>query len=116
MTDKPWTAPSLLAKDRALMAEIEIAKIAGVVTLHYEGICIIIEALDAHARDAKPQWTKVEERLPDSNRYVWGFDGSFVIRAWYSDIFGWRNERMDIVKITHWQEEYIPEPPREDAP
>lgn len=74
----------------------------------------VTELLDAHARDAAPKWTPVAEGLPQSDIYVWGFYGVKVIKAWHSSTFGWRDEGMRIVGISHWQEIYIPVPPTEE--
>lgn len=102
MADKPWTKPGLTAHRRALLLLGRPTQPA------------IEEALAAHARDAAPKWTPVAEGLPQSDIYVWGFDGAKVIKAWHSSTFGWRDEGMRIVGISHWQEIYIPVPPTEE--
>lgn len=100
--DKPWTMPGLTSEERTLTL---LGR-----PLHRT----IVEALDAHARDAAPKWTKTEE-LPPTMRCRYALlvrsedDGEL-----YEMFADWSAGFPDIPLESiceYWMP--LPEPPRE---
>lgn len=58
----------------------------------------------------QPQWTRVEDELPEENKRVIVWGGIHVAEAWH--FRGEWEYVCGIIKVTHWMP--LPEPPKED--